>query len=198
MAEVRSDDKARAIVEAATKLFQRYGFKRTSVEELAREAGVAKPTLYAYFEDKDAIFRAVVQAVCDELLASAVRESQAAGTLESRLTGVLAAKFTRYWELVQSSPHAAELVDSQNALGEAAIKQLDRAYLKLVVKMLEDSEASKTDRLDLPRVGSTPTSMAQLLMRAASGAAYDATSVASHRKHLGEIVRVLVAAMRPR
>jgi hypothetical protein len=46
------------------------------------------------------------------------------------------------------------------------------------------------------RVGLTPQGAAQLLLRAASGAAYDATSAALHKKHLSEIVRVIVSSMR--
>lgn len=188
----KGDDKRQRIVQAATRLFSQYGFKRTSVDVLASEAGVAKPTVYAYFDDKDAIFRAVVEAVCDELLRATVEASRA-GPAEERLARMLSAKFTRYWELVHASPHAQELVDSQGKLGASIVQQFDRAYLKLLVAAVEDA-----DGLEPARVGLTASSAAQLLLRAASGASYDATSAAAHRKHVAEIVRVVVAGMRRR
>lgn len=40
------------IVRAAYKCFERYGIERTSIEEIAREAGVTRPTVYRYFPNK--------------------------------------------------------------------------------------------------------------------------------------------------
>ncbi|MGZ3419178.1 MAG: TetR/AcrR family transcriptional regulator [Polyangiales bacterium] len=185
------EDKRERIVRAATTLFNRYGFKRTSVDLLAREAGVAKPTVYAYFDDKEAIFRAVVEHVCDELEAAARAASESDAPIEERVAAMLSAKFTRYWELVHASPHAQELIDSQGRLGAEIVQKADRAYLKLLVSVLE-----KSREVEPARVGLTASSAAALLLRSASGAAYDATSVATHKKHLAEIVRVTLAAMR--
>lgn len=185
----KGEDKRHRIVEAATRLFNHYGFKRTSIDLLATEAGVAKPTIYAYFEDKDAVFRAVVEAVCDELVSGARRASEGNAPIGERLTSMLQAKFTRYFELVQASPHAQELIDSHGQLGADIVQRSDRAYLALLVSVIEKSE------LEPARVAMTPTSLAQLLLRAASGAAYDAKTVSAHKRHLADIVRVIVAAV---
>jgi AcrR family transcriptional regulator len=40
------------IVEAATELFIRHGYRKASVDEIARRAGVAKGTVYLYFKNK--------------------------------------------------------------------------------------------------------------------------------------------------
>lgn len=191
--DTRAEDKRRRILAAATVLFSRYGFKRTSIDLLAREADVAKPTVYVYFEDKEAIFRAVVEAVCAELLAAATVAADADETLEARLTGMLSAKFTRYFELVNASPHAEELVDSQGRLGAEIVERADRAFVRLLVSTLE-----RAKDLEPKRLGLSLPATAALLVRAASGAAYDATSAATHRKHLAEIVRVVVAGLRTR
>jgi AcrR family transcriptional regulator len=47
------DDKRRRILEAARKRFRHYGFRKTTMQEIARDAGVAVGTLYLYFKDKD-------------------------------------------------------------------------------------------------------------------------------------------------
>jgi AcrR family transcriptional regulator len=47
------DDKRRRMIEAARKRFRRYGVKKTTMQEVARDAGVAVGTLYLYFKDKD-------------------------------------------------------------------------------------------------------------------------------------------------
>jgi len=49
--------KKEQIVEAARKLFTKYGYKKVSMDEIAKEAGVTKKTVYAYFKDKDELFQ---------------------------------------------------------------------------------------------------------------------------------------------
>src|SRR5512132_4406241 len=91
---LRAEERPRRIIAAATSLFSRYGFRRTSVDLIAAEAGVAKPTIYAHFADKEAVFLAVCADVCADFLARAEAASHAPGPIEARLAGVLSAKFT--------------------------------------------------------------------------------------------------------
>ena len=54
-------DKKTIILEAAQKLFARYGLRKTTVDEIARDARVGKGTIYHYFKSKEDIFSAVVE-----------------------------------------------------------------------------------------------------------------------------------------
>jgi AcrR family transcriptional regulator len=47
------DDKRQRILDAARKRFHYYGFRKTTMQEIARDAGVAVGTVYLYFKDKD-------------------------------------------------------------------------------------------------------------------------------------------------
>jgi len=49
------------IVTAALDVFVARGFRATRLDEVARRAGVSKGTLYLYFKNKEALFRAVVR-----------------------------------------------------------------------------------------------------------------------------------------
>src|SRR5262249_45758320 len=98
------------ILTAATTLISRYGFKRASVAATAAGAGIAKPTLYAYFDDKAAIFRAVCECVLDAIVDDARRAAARDGPLDERVGAVLSAKFTRLYELVHATPHAGEII----------------------------------------------------------------------------------------
>ena len=53
--------KHEAILSAATRVFVREGFDGASMEQVAREAKVAKPTLYNHFPDKGALYVTVVE-----------------------------------------------------------------------------------------------------------------------------------------
>lgn len=54
--------KRRRILEAATDLFTHHGYRKTSVDDVAREAGVAKGTVYLYFKTKaDLMMQAIIE-----------------------------------------------------------------------------------------------------------------------------------------
>jgi AcrR family transcriptional regulator len=55
------DDKRQRILEAARKHFRYYGVRKTTMQEIARDAGVAVGTLYIYFRDKDDLLVACTQ-----------------------------------------------------------------------------------------------------------------------------------------
>jgi len=50
------EDKEKRILESARKFFFRYGFKKTSLDEVAEDAGIAKGTIYNYFKNKEDLF----------------------------------------------------------------------------------------------------------------------------------------------
>lgn len=55
------------IIKIARKIFTRYGFKKTTMEEIAIACRKGKSSIYYYFESKEDIFRAVVENEADEL-----------------------------------------------------------------------------------------------------------------------------------
>lgn len=57
-----------AILDAAAAAFLTHGYAAASMASIARSAGVAKQTVYSHFGSKAALFEAIIQRKCDELL----------------------------------------------------------------------------------------------------------------------------------
>jgi AcrR family transcriptional regulator len=57
----RAEDRPREICAAALEVFAEKGFAAATLDEIAKRAGVSKGTLYLYFNDKEALFHAVVR-----------------------------------------------------------------------------------------------------------------------------------------
>ncbi|MET3106662.1 AcrR family transcriptional regulator [Oxalobacteraceae bacterium GrIS 2.11] len=57
----RKDARPKELLSAALDAFVEHGFAATKLEQVARNAGVSKGTLYLYFENKDDLFKAVVR-----------------------------------------------------------------------------------------------------------------------------------------
>src|SRR5258707_6146819 len=72
-----------AILVAATAIFLRYGFKKTSMDDVARAAGVSRQGLYLYFDTKDLLFRDSLQHLMSHLI-SAARAAAEDGNLSLR------------------------------------------------------------------------------------------------------------------
>ena len=59
------------ILEAATSAFARGGYALTSLDEIAREAGISRVILYRHFDSKAALYRAVLEQARARLIAAA-------------------------------------------------------------------------------------------------------------------------------
>lgn len=64
MPRARKGRKFDQVLEGARNVFLQHGFEGASVDDIAREAGVSKATLYSYFPDKRLLFMEVAQTEC--------------------------------------------------------------------------------------------------------------------------------------
>lgn len=69
---VRTGRKFDQVLEGARSVFMRDGFEGASVDDIAREAGVSKATLYSYFPDKRLLFVEVANAECQRQARTAI------------------------------------------------------------------------------------------------------------------------------
>ena len=66
--------KFEAVLEGARTVFMREGFEGASVDDITREAGVSKATVYSYFTDKREMFTEVTRRECDRMARSTLAE----------------------------------------------------------------------------------------------------------------------------
>lgn len=84
-----SDERRQAIVDSAATLFEQQGYATASMESIARQVGLAKPTLYHYFASKDDILFAIHEEFID-LLIERIHERSARSLAPSeQLQGVV-------------------------------------------------------------------------------------------------------------
>ena len=63
------------LLAAGRELFARYGLRKTTVEELARAAGIAKGTFYLFFPSKEALYAEVLLSVIPDMVKSLLERS---------------------------------------------------------------------------------------------------------------------------
>src|SRR5437867_10841221 len=84
VAEAPSASRER-ILAAAERRFATFGYRRTGIAEIAREAGVSAGTIYRHFESKEDVFRAVVRELHDAWLERARQALAGPGPAVERL-----------------------------------------------------------------------------------------------------------------
>jgi AcrR family transcriptional regulator len=77
------------LLEIAIRRFAAEGYRRTSVSDIAREAGLTPAATYAYFAGKEALFKAAVDADAAALI-DAARAAQPDAPIRERFGGVIA------------------------------------------------------------------------------------------------------------
>lgn len=58
--EKHQSDTAEKILDVATQVFLEFGYKRTSVDYVAKKSGISRVTVYRHFSDKEALFQAIL------------------------------------------------------------------------------------------------------------------------------------------
>jgi AcrR family transcriptional regulator len=148
-AAIDGTDKRDRILDAAQSLFVRYGVKRTSIDDVAREARIAKGTVYLSFRSKAELFSAIADRLCANTLADARRIVLEATPPTDRLVGVLDCYIGATHRLVAQSPHIAELTASTEALSAAAFDTLDGHIRSLLRALLYEAGITRDGAIDM-------------------------------------------------
>jgi AcrR family transcriptional regulator len=90
-----------AILDAAGVLLGRFGYHKTTMDDLATQAGIARRTLYLHFRCKDDIFLARIDRVVERLLAEERRVAEGAGDARERLARLLTLRVTYRLDVVK-------------------------------------------------------------------------------------------------
>jgi AcrR family transcriptional regulator len=92
------------ILAAAARQFAAFGYRRTNIADIAREAGMAAGTIYRYFANKEEVFRAVVRNLHDAWLERARHVLTGPGSATERLARLAEAsvEFNRSNSLINS------------------------------------------------------------------------------------------------
>jgi AcrR family transcriptional regulator len=186
-----------AIILAGLQLFTQYGYRKTSVDDIARAAQVAKRTVYLHFENKAAVFLAILEYLGDQVRQRCAAAEGAGGTAVDRLAGLLDAYFGMGFELFSESEHMPELEETFSKLARARIGDMNTEYEGRLAMFLRSLQ--QTREIGGPPPELNVEQIVHIVVRAAEGAKHDA-KVRGDRKALERNLRQLailaIAAMK--
>lgn len=181
------------ILVAALGCLGRYGFRRTSVDTIAKAAGVSRPTVYQYFPGKNQLLRAAGSHVLDAALAEASAIAESDAPLTERLHGALNAKLGL---VVGHSDHEfrAEMMAETAIVAGDLVMSFRQRLTGIVADVLADDRGE----LDLAAADLTATDAARLLFDATTGIEQGDSPAPEARRRLRRLVEVTVRGLRRR
>ena len=181
-------DRQDTILDAAFHAFATYGFRRTTMDDIATGAGLSRTALYLHYRNKEDLFRHLTQRYFTEVnqALEPILSGQTAAPADV-LEAAFIAKDGKFMEVVLGTPHGAELMDAGFSIaadiaadGEAQVQaQLTRWIAQ---------------RPSQPDLG-TPADIAATLMAALKGVKSSSRSLADYRAGQARLAQVFGRAL---
>lgn len=195
-----TDPKRQAILDSAFTQFSRYGFRRTSMADIAKETGISRASLYSHFENKEAIFRCLSASLHEDTLGNSESRLKGGSTLggepidlAARVEDALLARFGPFLEVVTQSAHGSEIYDENNRLcGDLVLDSHQRFQAMLANAM---KAAVRAGEIDLKGSGISASAVAEIIHLGAAGLKQRAPDVATFKKRLHGFVRFFFAGL---
>ena len=174
--ERRSD-----VLDAALRTFARFGYRKTSMDDVAKEARISRPGLYFLFASKSGLFREAAERGVEVDLLAAERSLTAAGRpLNARIVDAFDCWAGRYIGPMQDT--TALLDDNPDLLGPIALSGPAR-FEALLTAALEQTALSREASI-----------MARTLVSLSMGIKHQAGDRDEYRARMTDAVRLLIPA----
>jgi AcrR family transcriptional regulator len=176
-----------AILEAAFRVFATYGFRRTSMDDIAKAAGMSRSALYLHYRNKEDIFRSLTQRFLEKALRDMAEVLSRDQPAEQVLIAAFAAKDGAVVEAILGTPHGAELMDAGTAISCDLVTEAEARIVTMLAGWLR--------RQALPEGIGSPEEIAQTIIAALHGLKTSARDFAAYRAGQVRLARLLARAL---
>ena len=171
---------------AARQVFLRYGYKRTTMGDLAAAANISRPALYLLFPSKEEVFGAVMEELFAEMLTMIRNGIGAHATAYEQLVFAFEVWAVEPFKGVQVSPDAKDVLESSYAFAPAITATAMADFERMLVSILAPLAIAASLRI-------TPERVAHLLATAVPGFKQSASSVTELQDLIEDHVTLVLA-----
>ncbi|MFJ7931187.1 TetR/AcrR family transcriptional regulator [Peribacillus sp. NPDC096448] len=129
-----SVDRKKLILEAATKSFSLFGYKATTMDQVAKIANVGKGTIYTFYKNKEELFKEIVQRLIEEM------KYEAEQSLDDQLSFFenLHRAVYRILEFRQEHQLSLKLLQEEREIGTPAVQEMVNEMEEAIVSYIKD------------------------------------------------------------
>lgn len=179
--------KQNTILKAAFDVFASYGFKRTSMDDIAKAAGVSRPALYQSFANKSDIYRALLNlyfANVENEWASIILSED---SVVDRLAMVFDVAIVQPHAVMENMPHGEEIIGLKNEEAEDLFDNFNLRLRAVFVEVLK-SDPAQSDKM--------AADIAAMLSQSVAGMKTDGLRSPELKSGFDGLLRITAAAMR--
>ncbi|MCG8493991.1 MAG: TetR/AcrR family transcriptional regulator [Sneathiellales bacterium] len=174
-------DRESIILDASLRLFMRYGVKRTSMGDVAEEAGVSRQTLYNSFKNKGDILRAQIERYTENAIAEINAGTETMEDLGAKLDLVFEQMVVVGFDMMVATPNVQDLVEGIDASSREELEKAAQRFQGAIEQILQPYEQA------LEQSGLCAADLADFAQRSASAAKRSARD----RDHLLRLLSTL-------
>jgi AcrR family transcriptional regulator len=167
----KSEDTRERILLAAIQRFSHFGYRRTSINDVAEEAGLARATVYLYWKRKEDLFVAGLEKFHEYSQSLAEKGAATEGTAAERIQAMILLQYGATSDIVHGTTSGHEVFQANLKFGckcvEECILHAERILTGLLQKGIQDGE------FDLHRSGATPGDVAGIIISFAQNGLLD-------------------------
>jgi len=127
-------DRRQEVLEAAAKSFSLFGYKATTMDQVAKIANVGKGTIYTFFKNKEELFNAIIIKLIDEMKAEADSVSIEGASFEENAH----ARLMQMLKFRQTHLLYAKLIDEEKELRTPAVGDVLQVIEKKLVDFIKE------------------------------------------------------------
>ena len=139
---MKNNPKRDLILRAGSECFARYGYDKTTLDDIGRRAGLNKASLYYYFKNKDEIFAAVVLADAQAFIADLKTKTQAFPDVRRQVRFYLSERIRRASEVLHLTMLPSDAWQNMETELETAHTEIKTIELSFLTDLLKKGVAS--------------------------------------------------------
>ncbi len=125
-------DRKKQIVEAAAKSFSLYGYKATTMDQVAKLANVGKGTIYTFFKTKEELFDDIIKSLIADIRTEVEGAMDDSASILENLNRVL----VRVYEFRKSHQLTIKLIQEERDMGtQTVVEAMQRVELSIIQYM---------------------------------------------------------------
>jgi AcrR family transcriptional regulator len=147
---MKDNNKRESILKSATECFARYGFDKTTLEDIGKRAGLNKTSLYYYFVNKEEIFMEVVLGETKKFMADLQAKTVAYPDIRKQIRFYLTERIRRYGEVIHLTRLSIDSLQKLEPLLDEVFREIKAGEMTFLTNLLRRAAQDSDLAINMP------------------------------------------------
>jgi AcrR family transcriptional regulator len=181
-------DRRGMIIEAAAKSFSLFGYKATTMDQVAKLANVGKGTIYTFFKNKEELFNEIISSLVKEMIAEAETVIDPGLTFAENVHRAL----YRLLEFRSKHQLMIKLVQEEKEMGTHAVSEMLEHVEKEIIEYLKKKIDIGVTKGSIPPTNSELTSFLLLKLYISLVSDWERNHEPLHSEQIADIMKIFL------